>query len=511
MTTSSALSYRRQFFLGVDALGGFPSWNRQEIAGKYRLCAHPDLPLTHVERGPKSITLLGYILDPDDPTASDAAIVTALAAKLAKSGDLPLLTSRLGGRWVIVAHDGDETVVFHDAAGQRQIYYYGSTTPQGRSTVCASQPGLIAETFGLAPDPAALDYIDSRGDSDTEVYWLPGDRSPYRDVRALLPNHLLRLESGVVARYWPVAGLPPMSYEQGLRETAGLLRGLVESARLRYPFAVAMTAGWDSRLMLALSKGAAGDLYCYTMTYPGSSDDTRDVYVPAKLLAKLGIAHHLLRYPEVVDEAFKAIAKKSSSSVHANYCADVQALHESYPADRLSITGDVAEVVKVHYRLRKKKKKKERLTAADLASVSKVGPHPFALAAFESWLEGVAGHDAHIDLLDLFCWEQMGGRWHAQIRAEYDIVQESFAPLNCRAVLLTMLAVDERHRVGPGFGLLRELIELLWKDVLRVPINPREKVRVRRVVLRVLHRLHISQLIPRGAKDLAKRVLRRGR
>jgi hypothetical protein len=59
--------------------------------------------------------------------------------------------------------------------------------------------------------------------------------------------------------------------------------------------------------------------------------------------------------------------------------------------------------------------------------------------------------------------------------------------------------------------LLRELIELLWKDVLRVPINPREKVRVRRVVLRVLHRLHISQLIPRGAKDLAKRVLRRGR
>lgn len=500
------LLYRRQFFLGADFLEAFPTWNRRQIAGRHRISAHPDLPMTHVEQGRRSITLLGFVLDPDDPSADDAKIIDRLCRELDKSSDFPGLTSRLGGRWVMVVHDGDETVLFHDAAGLRQVYYLRASEPQGARLVCASQPGLLAELHGLTPDPAALDYVKSRGDSDWEVYWLPGDTSPYQEVKALLPNHLLRIEERAVARYWPTTDVKPISYEKGLRDSVRLLRGLVDSARRRHKLAVAMTAGWDSRLMLALSKEEAPDLYCYTLLYPSTSRRSRDVYVPAKLLAKLGIEHHLLRYPEVADTSFKEVAKRSSSSVHTAYCLDTQALRDDYPPERLCVTGDVAEVVKVHYRIVGRAQR--RPTPAELAAVAKIGAHPFALAAFESWLSGVPQQE-HIDLLDLFCWEQMAGRWHGQIRAEYDIVQESFAPLDCRALLLTMLAVDERYRTGPKFRLFRDMLAALWKDVLQVPINPREKIRWKRTIATALQRLHIYDLIPPRAKQLAKRISRK--
>ena len=502
------LLYRRQFFLG-DAGGdafrnAFPTWKKRAIAGGRELRAHPDLPMTHVESGGKSITLLGFVLDPDDPSATDTKILERLCRDLEKSRDLPRATSRLGGRWMMIVNDGAETLLFHDAAGLRQVYW--SRTNDER-LVCASQPGLIAELFGLAPDPAAVDYVRSRGDSDWEVYWLPGDRSPYENVKALLPNHSLRLEAGAVERYWPTDDVKPIPYEQGLRESVRVLRGLVASARRRSKLAVAMTAGWDSRLMLALSREEARDLYCYTLLYPSTSHASRDVYVPAKLLRKLGIEHHLLRYPETADSSFEEIAKRSSSSVHTAYCLDTQALRDHFPEDRLCLTGDVAEVVKVHYRIANRTR---RPTAAELAAVAKIDPHPFAIAAFESWLEGAPQRE-HVDLLDLFCWEQMAGRWHGQIRAEYDIVQESFAPLDCRDLLITMLAVDERHRTGPKFVLFRDMLAALWKDVLQVPINPREKIRWKRVVARTLQRLHIYDRIPPRAKELAKRLARRGR
>ena len=87
------------------------------------------------------------------------------------------------------------------------------------------------------------------------------------------------------------------------------------------------------------------------MAYPGAGGDTRDVYVPAKLLAELGSPTTSSDIP-ARSTIVQGNRQTNSSSVHANYCADVQALHEAYPPNGSSVTGDVAEVVKVHYRLR---------------------------------------------------------------------------------------------------------------------------------------------------------------
>jgi hypothetical protein len=494
------LRFRRQFILGSEPPDPLPGWTRIRVDPIRTAVAHPDLGVCQASSGAKSITLFGYVLDPDDPEATDARVLQRLLTRLRTCGDVFELTTGLGGRWVLVVHDGERTIVVNDAAGMRQVYY--SSAGRSGAVVCASQPGLIAECLGLAKHAEAVDFVRSRGDEDNEVYWLPGDRSPYDDVRLMLPNHYLDLGSGKVARYWPSDDLGHLSRAEALSESARLLRGLLQSACLRFRLAISLTAGWDSRLMLALCKDIAPQLYCFTLAYPGKSDRSRDIAVPAALLRKLGLTHHVVRYPDSIDPGFKGVYRRNVSSSTEAYSADAQALYEHYPQDRVCITGDIAEVVKCHLRA----PVPGGVRAADLASVLKLKPHPFAIEAFERWLSGATPRNVHP--LDLFCWEQMAGRWQAHVRAEYDIVQESCAPLNSRRLLTTMLSVDEEQRRAPDFYFLRELIEGLWAEVLSEPINPRERLGPGQLAARLLTRLHLHKLIPRPLVKLGKRLLR---
>ena len=260
-----------------------------------------------------------------------------------------------------------------------------------------------------------------------------------------------------------------------------------------------MTAGWDSRLMLALARQESRGAWCYTLIYPELPADTADVVVPARLLGRLGLAHHLVGVPASVDGDFKAIEQANISSFKAAYGTDAQALHAVYPPGHLCITGDVAEVVKCYYRL---PPGAGPVTARDLARFTLLGDHPFVLRAFEAWLAEAPRDDA--PLLDLFCWEQVAGRWQALIRAEYDVVQECLAPLNCRHLLALLLSVDEAERRPPGYPLLHSIIEALWPDTLLEPINPPERLRLRSLVGRALRRMHLNQLIPDRLRRLGR-------
>lgn len=483
------LRHRRQYVIGTAPAAPPPEgWRRAEVDPRHFADVHPDLGLSQATDGARRITLLGFALDASDPAATDERILERLLAGVARGEDAFAATAALGGRWVMAVHDGTRTSLFTDAGGQRTLYYRaGGGTP----VLCASQPGLVGEPLGLAVDEAARDFVRARGPVDCEVYWLPGDTSPYAEVRALLPNHVLDLDAGAARRAWPTEDVPAVVRDAAVAESLRLMRGQIEAARRRFPLAISLTAGWDSRLMLALCRDAAADLHCFTLSYPGVPDTARDIAVPARLLAKLGIGHHLLRYPDPVDPAFRELYKRNTSSLSEAYCADGQALHERYPGDRVCVTGDVAEVVKVHYR----PKKAGAVTPKDLAAFCAFPPHPFALAAFERWLHEAAPRN--VPLLDLFCWEQMGGRWQSLIRAEYDVAQESFAPLGCRALLVTMLGVDEAERRGPEFRMLRELIERLWPEVLAEPINPKEPVRPKDAAIRLLRRLHVYEPLRR--------------
>jgi hypothetical protein len=222
------------------------------------------------------------------------------------------------------------------------------------------------------------------------------------------------------------------------------------------------------------------------------------------LLGKLGIPHHLIPYPATIDEDFKRIYRTNNASANDAYCSDAQALHGVYPDSRVCVTGDAAEVVKCHFR--RTRPAHEPVDANELAGMAGLGSHRFVIAAFGDWL--AAAGNPPVDLSDLFCWEQMGGRWQAKVRAEFDIVQESFSPLNNRLLLTMMLGIRRERRQAPDFLMFHEIVETLWPETLAEPVNPPETQSRKRHVLNLIKLTRLHRLVPAKRRSALKSALR---
>ena len=75
-------------------------------------------------------------------------------------------------------------------------------------------------------------------------------------------------------------------------------------------------------------------------------------------------------------------------------------------------------------------------------------------------------------MFDLFYWEHRMGSWQAQSQLEWDIVQEVYSPFNHRGLLELMLSISTNLRSAPNYSLYKMIIQLLWPEVMRQPLNP---------------------------------------
>jgi hypothetical protein len=241
------LLYRNQFVLGPRHVA-FPGWTKLQIRPDLVVTAHPDLMHYHAVDGLRSLTLLGFMLDPEDPAKGDQAIVDGLlhstGAWSTGAGGVISDTYKYAGRWILIADDGYQVVVFNDPAGMRSVYY---STDAG-AIWCASQPGMLAQLLKREMSPEALELIDSFGFRKDPEYWWPGQGSPFVGVEHLLPNHLLDLIRGTVQRCWPDRDLPRLALHDAVEVIAETVRGILTSAANRFDLAVSVTAGLDSRL-----------------------------------------------------------------------------------------------------------------------------------------------------------------------------------------------------------------------------------------------------------------------
>lgn len=465
------LLFRRQFLMGPRLFEGFPSWNRMRISGELHLAAHPDLPVCRAERYGKSVTLLGYIVDPRHPLRSDDAVLRGLLERLGTADTFFPHTYELGGRWILLVDDGREMRLFSDAVGFRQIFY--SDRHLAGELWCASQPGLIADILKLEPDREAMEFICSFARKEKE-YWWPGDTSPYREVLHLLPNHFLDLKTGTAGRFWPAGSTGTLSLEEAVPMIGELLSGLIQGAAHRFDLALSLTAGRDTRLLLASLKEMSRSVFYFTLMYWDLKRKSPDIRIPSLLLRRLGLKHSIIKCPPAMDEEFGSIYRRNVTTAREAYGAIAQGLYRSYPQERVCVKGNAVGIAKsiYTYMLPPERRGKE-VTAATLAGLTGMGDSAFALRALEKWIRG-AEERYNINLLDLFKWENREGNWQAMSQLEWDMVQEVFVPYNCRALLAGMLSVDEKYRKPPGYALQEKLIARFWPELLQEPINPRD-------------------------------------
>lgn len=488
------LLFRRQFILGRTFQDSFPLWKRLDVRPGICLTVHPDLPALQVRDGRASVTLLGYTLDPYDPAAGDAEILSQLLGRLQKGGtlrDVIRATDTYGGRWIIIADDGHSTWLFNDPCGYRQVVYTGRGTGD---VWCASQPGLLAKLFDLPVDEEAWAFIRSFRERELQ-YWWPADTTLYGRVRQLLPNHYLDLETGVPHRHWPDRDLPVREAEEVVVENAQLLTRLIEGASRRFELALTLTAGRDTRLLLAASKSIRDRLYCFTGIYWEMDWNHRDIRISSSLLSRIDMPHHVIRCPPRMDREFKEIYRANVTTAHDLFGNIAQGWYNQYPQGKVCMKGTANPITKCPFRGRLRRFRPD-LTPEDVDATTLAHTQgmveEFAVKAYDRWLS--EAKRTGVNVLDLLYWEDREGQSQSMWQLEGDIAQEVFVPYNCRRYLTNALAVPEPDRRPPDHRLLTMMVDHLWPELLSEPFNPPHTYTVVTTATRLLE--EVSDKLP---------------
>jgi hypothetical protein len=467
------LKYCKQFILGPQYCEKLTSWEKIKVDDSIHLMTHPNLNTYQVAKGDKSLTLIGFILDPDNPVNANADIVNALFLKLSDFDSFVRHTYKYGGRWILIVNDGSQIRLFNDAVGLRQVFY--TETSHVQELWCASQPGLIAEVLGLKMGAEAVNFIDSYEFRKNSEFRWPGNSTPYNEIKHLLPNHYLNLETGRCKRFWPDRPLSDHSPHEVLENVTSTLKGLMKSASNRFDLALSVTAGLDSRVVLAASRSIRDSISCMTVRQIGMQDDHPDITTAAQLSSYLGLKHDVVRSSLIIDDEFINIFKKNVPIPHYIYAPDAQAILNYYAYDKVAVTGSTSEVSRSSFRALINRPRDHKLTVQHFMRLQGMGSNKFARDHYEKWLSGL-GNAYNLDILNLFEWELDDGNWLSMCQLEFDIAwKDIFSPFNCRRLITALLSVKQEYMMPPKYELYRMLIKNMWPDVLDVPINPHKK------------------------------------
>ena len=466
-----------QFLLGPDFVDSLEGWQQIAVAPIVKITAHPDLEITQISEAEKSLTLIGYILDPRSPAQNNSSIVKSLLDQFSTSEQLFAATSGLGGRWAIVARNGDDVFLFNDALGLRQVFYCDTKFTEDLWVM--SQPGLYPDFEKLKVDDKARKYMDSHEVRICAEYRWPGSACAFREIQHLLPNHSLNLGSGVVQRYWPNKNLGSLSIAEGVSKAVGLLQGLMAAADNRFDLVLGMTAGYDSRIALAASKQFYKNLSAITVRQGTMPDDHQDIEVSKKLLEKYEIKHETIKAMPYMSASFSKLYKENVFMAHDHYGPDAEAILNHFHKKKVVVTGSGAEVARNAFQLKIDPDKSD-FTPQDLARLQWMGDDELVVEAYQAWLDGLTDIK-NVHLLDLFSWEQSHGNWLANTQLEFDIAwNDIFTPFNCRELLSTLLSVKGAYRGSPDYQVSKALIEEMWPELLTEPINPMEAAKPNR-------------------------------
>ena len=471
------LLYRKQFLLTSRDIEGLYSWKRHEICnGEKKLYVHPDLDCTVIEQGHRRLVFLGYIFDWQNPEYGNDKILGRIFEENEYFDDLLRATFEYSGRFAAIYEDEDICSMFHDAGGQREVYYH-----VGENGVsCASQLPIMEKFLEVeqTDNEQALALYGSDAFIRSKKQWV-GEETIYKGVKALRPNFYLDISGGKAVRYWPKEPLEGRSLEWASEKGARMLKGFLKAANMRNNIMMPVTAGWDSRMLLAASRDISDEVKYFIIKFPWMDKSHEDIAVPKRLMSRLGKSFEIVESGENVDEGFQDVFCQNTAYCRTeNLVGIYNVFYKKYP-EYMSISSHVSEVIR-NYR---GSIKSPNGKAFSIEVGYKEG-NDYAEKMCQAWIDKNIQftREMNIDPFVLFYWEE-GLIWEASHRTETDIAIEEYCPFSCRTLLEMFASVDHSYRNKYTCPLYKRIMEKLWPHVVSEPINPSFKNTVKGILV----------------------------
>jgi hypothetical protein len=406
-----------QFVLSREKSHLSGGW-RADALGGWHLHTHPALVVSDVvgPSGERVGWLLGNPIDTERQAMQIGQFRLRHTACAANAGDIERQLYRLAGRYVLVVLLGEGLRrLYLDPCGSLSVVY----------SLTHSLVGSTPEALGNSrlAEVALIERIRVTREASGTLY--PCGLTPYHNLRVLPPNHYLDLDDWFVRRHWPTRA-PAVVSGRGqcleiVQEIAGRITGNIRAVVDAFPTVMSLTAGRDTRMLLACARPIADRLLFVTSATHSEVDAKL-----AKLMA------HLLSLKHSINDA-------------------------GFP-ERVLLSGVAGEVGRAFYWSRHDKEN-TRLTGRLLGQRMHF---PDGGSVFEheldAWLGELRDHNIFF-VLDLAYVEQRLAMAHAP--AEYGNARAyrfSLYPMNDRRTLDLMLSLPVQYR--------RE--QKLWEDICRV-------------------------------------------
>jgi len=463
------LIYRRQFIIARKEISEINNWHKIDL-DQYKLYVHPDLQVTIVSDSIKTLILLGYVYDPKDYQANNDNIMQKILKENRDFISALTALKNYVGRYAIIYKDVQCFNIVQDALALREVYY----CQHKNKVICASQPNLL-ERFAKpilvkSTDPELLDFVENHLPYVRNGRLWPGDGTLYTDVKHLLPNHYLDINELKSHRYWPNTPLNRIGLDDAVSKCSSFLQGALKAAAYRQALMLAVTAGFDSRALLAASKEICKSVYYFVNKIDRLNERSNDIRIPQEMFKQIGLPFHVHTYAKEVPTDFRTAFFNNTFFAHEELLPIIYNIYHKQHNDKLNILG-VGEVGRTKFFDPPKD-----LDAYYLAYMLKYRKSSYAVNECAVWFAQIksVAYKHKLNIMTLFWWEVLIGNWGAVGNSESDIAIEEFDPYNSHFIYETFLSVDPKYTTLHDNILFKELVRYMWPQLLNAAVNPPE-------------------------------------
>lgn len=395
------------------------------------------------EDGRKRLILYGYAVDARE-AARDWCAQTLRRSQSAE--EVFAQADRLGGKYLLFLAWQGKVWCMGDATGSAPLFWH----EDGR---CASYIPLLAP-LEQEPETTAI-----RRSSDASQA-MPYDVTAYKRVRQLLPNHALMLTERRVERIAPHRAAEALSAEEAARRTAPMILNLLRLYSGQFPLACPITAGRDSRVVLAAMNRllGRGRFPCYTILHGSRGASVpQDVHIPEGMGREGLIDHSTILDVPLPPDVSEAVARILGRGNYSERTAMIAWTILSRLDGRAILNGDIMGQVgkcSLHRGI------PEALATPGYFRCKLHNYSHGAKKYLRRWIEDARGTPEELNLFDLFSVENRLGRWAAQENQMYDLLGVAYFNIfNCREIIRVFSAVPRSVRAEGKLheALLREL------------------------------------------------------
>lgn len=494
--------------IDVNSFPFYGLWNVNEIFG-FKIITHSKQKIYIQSNDNVSFVIIGHAYNPISKHISEDVLLEKAIQLYCKSEDLFIeYFNQWTGVYSLFIFENNNVRVYGDATCM-YMNFYGTING---NMYCSSHSNLIGCLCRLEFEEYVKRLVSYKH-YNLFGKTLPGDISPYKEIKRLIPNHFAQYENGTWCshRFFALQDnhFKNIQYDSLIKNAANILS---DSLRIIYRKwekpAISLTGGCDSKTTLSCANGVY-DKYLY-FSYASSESEAVDAKAAESICKLLKLPHILYKVSDNDDyedlDVLRRLIDYNCGSIGETKINEIRkrVFFRSVNDFDVEVKSWVSEIGRAYYHKRFLKKSfPKKLTPRYATCLYKVLISNRKLMQetdkiFEDFINMFYfnGEMENTEWYDTLFWEFRVGSWNGLvITGEHHISYDIEIPYNNRVLLQCFLAMPLEKRIDdiPHKDIMRTMNTIIYECGIAVTNlkHTKNRAKLERLYLEIFSRLRL--------------------